>query len=139
MIPCCLMFDRQFFCSFSFEVYSYFSIQNITWSVGQILAPHSLVFVYSEWLRPGEENLVQRFDPSAPLDTIGFFIAKFAVGSKDTWQLCPRYSLDPCLFCEFPLQEAILVFKIGFWLQSPELHMRPFGNLLTVHWKIMIK
>ncbi|CAK8538724.1 unnamed protein product [Lathyrus sativus] len=37
-----------------------------------------------EWLQPGEENLVQRFDPSAPLDTIGFFIAKFAVGSKDT-------------------------------------------------------
>ncbi|XP_021898401.1 putative methyltransferase NSUN6 isoform X2 [Carica papaya] len=36
-----------------------------------------------EWLRPGEEELVQRFDPSAPLDTIGFFIAKFTVGSKD--------------------------------------------------------
>ncbi|CAL0307444.1 unnamed protein product [Lupinus luteus] len=36
-----------------------------------------------EWLRPGEEDLVQRFDPSSPLDTIGFFIAKFAVGSKD--------------------------------------------------------
>ncbi|MED6149548.1 rRNA (cytosine-C(5))-methyltransferase nop2c [Stylosanthes scabra] len=36
-----------------------------------------------EWLRPGEENLVQRFDPSSPLDTIGFFIAKFVVGSKD--------------------------------------------------------
>ena len=25
----------------------------------------------------GEAALVQRFDPSAPLDTIGFFIAKF--------------------------------------------------------------
>ncbi|XVF31778.1 hypothetical protein REPUB_Repub17cG0021600 [Reevesia pubescens] len=37
-----------------------------------------------EWLRPGEEELVQRFDPSSPLDTIGFFIAKFVVGSKDT-------------------------------------------------------
>ncbi|KAF7833494.1 putative methyltransferase NSUN6 [Senna tora] len=37
-----------------------------------------------EWLRPGEEELVQRFDPSSPLDTIGFFIAKFAVGSKDS-------------------------------------------------------
>lgn len=37
-----------------------------------------------EWLRPGEEDLVQRFDPSSPLDTIGFFIAKFLVGSKDT-------------------------------------------------------
>ncbi|XVF20904.1 hypothetical protein REPUB_Repub12eG0043700 [Reevesia pubescens] len=37
-----------------------------------------------EWLRPGEEELVQRFDPSSPLDTIGFFIAKFAVGSKNT-------------------------------------------------------
>ncbi|ESW13416.1 hypothetical protein PHAVU_008G194100 [Phaseolus vulgaris] len=37
-----------------------------------------------EWLRPGEEELVQRFDPSSPLDTIGFFIAKFLVGSKDT-------------------------------------------------------
>ncbi|EEF34364.1 rRNA (cytosine-C(5))-methyltransferase NOP2C [Ricinus communis] len=36
-----------------------------------------------EWLRPGEEELVQRFDPSSPLDTIGFFIAKFAVGTKD--------------------------------------------------------
>ncbi|OIW16306.1 hypothetical protein TanjilG_19022 [Lupinus angustifolius] len=36
-----------------------------------------------EWLRPGEEDLVQRFDPSSALDTIGFFIAKFAVGSKD--------------------------------------------------------
>ncbi|XP_010257764.1 PREDICTED: putative methyltransferase NSUN6 isoform X2 [Nelumbo nucifera] len=37
-----------------------------------------------EWLRPGEETLVQRFDPSSPLDTIGFFIAKFNVGQKDT-------------------------------------------------------
>lgn len=36
-----------------------------------------------EWLRPGEEELVQRFDPSSPLDTIGFFIAKFNVGPKD--------------------------------------------------------
>lgn len=36
-----------------------------------------------EWLRPGEEELVQRFDPSSPLDTIGFFIAKFIVGPKD--------------------------------------------------------
>ncbi|KAA8526194.1 hypothetical protein F0562_008067 [Nyssa sinensis] len=36
-----------------------------------------------EWLRPGEEDLVQRFDPSTPLDTIGFFIAKFNVGPKD--------------------------------------------------------
>ncbi|XP_052178476.1 rRNA (cytosine-C(5))-methyltransferase NOP2C [Diospyros lotus] len=36
-----------------------------------------------EWLRPGEEDLVQRFDPSSPLDTIGFFIAKFNVGPKD--------------------------------------------------------
>ncbi|KAK4743380.1 hypothetical protein SAY87_001381 [Trapa incisa] len=34
-----------------------------------------------EWLRHGEEELVQRFDPSAPLDTIGFFIAKFSVKS----------------------------------------------------------
>ncbi|XP_059663352.1 rRNA (cytosine-C(5))-methyltransferase NOP2C isoform X2 [Cornus florida] len=37
-----------------------------------------------EWLRPGEEDLVQRFDPSSVLDTIGFFIAKFSVGLKDT-------------------------------------------------------
>ncbi|KAJ4981396.1 hypothetical protein NE237_032233 [Protea cynaroides] len=37
-----------------------------------------------EWLRPGEEELVQRFDPSSPLDTIGFFIAKFNVGQKHT-------------------------------------------------------
>ncbi|CAN1758962.1 rRNA (cytosine-C(5))-methyltransferase NOP2C [Linum perenne] len=36
-----------------------------------------------KWLKPGEEEFVQRFDPSGPLDTIGFFIAKFAVGSKD--------------------------------------------------------
>ncbi|PWA84504.1 NOL1/NOP2/sun family protein [Artemisia annua] len=36
-----------------------------------------------EWLRPGEEDLVQRFDPSGPHDTIGFFIAKFNVGPKD--------------------------------------------------------
>uniref|UniRef100_A0A2P2KZZ1 Uncharacterized protein MANES_08G014300 n=3 Tax=Rhizophora mucronata TaxID=61149 RepID=A0A2P2KZZ1_RHIMU len=35
-----------------------------------------------EWLRPGEEEFVQRFDPSSPLDTIGFFIAKYNVGSK---------------------------------------------------------
>ncbi|XWS30914.1 hypothetical protein CRYUN_Cryun23aG0032200 [Craigia yunnanensis] len=37
-----------------------------------------------EWLKPGEEEFVQRFDPSSPLDTIGFFIVKFVVGSKDT-------------------------------------------------------
>ncbi|OIT00005.1 PREDICTED: putative methyltransferase NSUN6 isoform X1 [Nicotiana attenuata] len=36
-----------------------------------------------EWLKPGEENLVQRFDPSSDLDTIGFFIAKFSVGDKN--------------------------------------------------------
>ncbi|KAM7503031.1 hypothetical protein LguiB_001935 [Lonicera macranthoides] len=36
-----------------------------------------------EWLRPGEEDLVQRFDPSSSLDTIGFFVAKFSVGPKD--------------------------------------------------------
>ncbi|KAL6134971.1 hypothetical protein ACLB2K_067199 [Fragaria x ananassa] len=36
-----------------------------------------------EWLRPGQEELVQRFDPLSPLDTIGFFIAKFLVGSKE--------------------------------------------------------
>ncbi|KAI3437518.1 uncharacterized protein J3R85_005285 [Psidium guajava] len=35
-----------------------------------------------EWLKPGEEELVQRFDPSAPLDTIGFFIAKFIVNKE---------------------------------------------------------
>ncbi|CAK9325354.1 unnamed protein product [Citrullus colocynthis] len=45
-------------------------------------ADHSV----EEWLRPGEEHLVQRFDPSSPLDTIGFFIAKFSVGSKDSKQ-----------------------------------------------------
>lgn len=39
--------------------------------------------LYREWLKPGEEELVQRFDPSSPLDTIGFFIAKFTVGPKD--------------------------------------------------------
>ncbi|KAK9051256.1 hypothetical protein SSX86_027883 [Deinandra increscens subsp. villosa] len=36
-----------------------------------------------EWLKPGEEDLVQRFDPSGPHDTIGFFIAKFNVGPKE--------------------------------------------------------
>ncbi|KAM3395047.1 rRNA (cytosine-C(5))-methyltransferase NOP2C isoform X1 [Capsicum galapagoense] len=36
-----------------------------------------------EWLKPGEENFVQRFDPSSDLDTIGFFIAKFSVGLKN--------------------------------------------------------
>jgi len=30
-----------------------------------------------EWLRGGEERLVQRFDPCGPHDTMGFFIAKF--------------------------------------------------------------
>ncbi|XP_021769324.1 putative methyltransferase NSUN6 isoform X2 [Chenopodium quinoa] len=35
-----------------------------------------------EWLKPGEEELVQRFDPSTS-DTIGFFIAKFKVGCKE--------------------------------------------------------
>ncbi|KAJ4871761.1 NOL1/NOP2/sun family protein [Raphanus sativus] len=36
-----------------------------------------------EWLKPGEEEMVQKFDPSSELDTIGFFIAKFSVGPKD--------------------------------------------------------
>lgn len=36
-----------------------------------------------EWLRHGEEELVQRFDPSSSLDSIGFFIAKFNVGQKE--------------------------------------------------------
>lgn len=39
---------------------------------------------FEEWLRPGEQDLVQRFDPSGPHDTIGFFIAKFNVGPKDS-------------------------------------------------------
>eukprot|EP00897_Mesotaenium_endlicherianum_P005071 jgi/Mesen1/4592/ME000232S03853 len=34
---------------------------------------------YREWLRVGEEHLVQRFDPCGPHDTIAFFIAKFLV------------------------------------------------------------
>ncbi|KAI7748963.1 hypothetical protein M8C21_012481, partial [Ambrosia artemisiifolia] len=38
---------------------------------------------FEEWLKPGEEDLVQRFDPSGPHDTIGFFIAKFNVGPKE--------------------------------------------------------
>ncbi|KAK3019916.1 hypothetical protein RJ639_003143 [Escallonia herrerae] len=49
--------------------------------VGSCKLPNGYV---EEWLRHGEENLVQRFDPSSPLDTIGFFIAKFNVGPKDT-------------------------------------------------------
>ncbi|CAO2163570.1 unnamed protein product [Urochloa humidicola] len=36
-----------------------------------------------EWLTDHEAELVQRFDPSSPVDTIGFFIAKFSVGEKD--------------------------------------------------------
>ncbi|RAL42801.1 hypothetical protein DM860_009308 [Cuscuta australis] len=36
-----------------------------------------------QWLKPGEEDFVQRFDPSSSLDTIGFFIAKFNVGPKN--------------------------------------------------------
>ncbi|PWZ27842.1 putative methyltransferase NSUN6 [Zea mays] len=36
-----------------------------------------------EWLREDEADLVQRFDPSSSVDTIGFFIAKFDVGEKD--------------------------------------------------------
>ncbi|CAD6344066.1 unnamed protein product [Miscanthus lutarioriparius] len=36
-----------------------------------------------EWLREDEAELVQRFDPSSSVDTIGFFIAKFNVGEKD--------------------------------------------------------
>ncbi|XP_072992243.1 rRNA (cytosine-C(5))-methyltransferase NOP2C isoform X1 [Typha latifolia] len=36
-----------------------------------------------EWLTQSEAELVQRFDPSSSLDTIGFFIAKFDVGQKD--------------------------------------------------------
>lgn len=35
-----------------------------------------------EWLTEAEAELVQRFDPSSSLDTIGFFIAKFSVGQK---------------------------------------------------------
>ncbi|CAK9874412.1 unnamed protein product [Sphagnum jensenii] len=34
---------------------------------------------FRSWLREGEQHMVQRFDPSGPNDTIGFFIAKFAV------------------------------------------------------------
>ncbi|KAH7685604.1 16S rRNA (cytosine(967)-C(5))-methyltransferase protein [Dioscorea alata] len=36
-----------------------------------------------EWLTESEAKLVQRFDPSSTLDTIGFFIAKFNVGQKE--------------------------------------------------------
>ncbi|XP_030482908.2 rRNA (cytosine-C(5))-methyltransferase NOP2C [Cannabis sativa] len=49
--------------------------------VGQFQFPDGYI---EKWLRPGEEELVQRFDPSSQLDTIGFFIAKFTVGSKET-------------------------------------------------------
>uniref|UniRef100_J3MSJ7 SAM-dependent MTase RsmB/NOP-type domain-containing protein n=2 Tax=Oryza brachyantha TaxID=4533 RepID=J3MSJ7_ORYBR len=37
-----------------------------------------------EWLTEHESELVQRFDPSSSLDTIGFFIAKFDVGQKES-------------------------------------------------------
>ncbi|KAL6646447.1 hypothetical protein ACP70R_018055 [Stipagrostis hirtigluma subsp. patula] len=36
-----------------------------------------------KWLTEHEAELVQRFDPSSSLDTIGFFIAKFGVGQKE--------------------------------------------------------
>lgn len=36
-----------------------------------------------EWLTEHEAELVQRFDPSSSLDTIGFFIAKFNVGQRE--------------------------------------------------------
>ncbi|KAG0580762.1 hypothetical protein KC19_4G197400 [Ceratodon purpureus] len=36
---------------------------------------------YRAWLRKGEEDMVQRFDPVGPRDTIGFFIAKFCVAA----------------------------------------------------------
>ncbi|KAJ3683407.1 hypothetical protein LUZ60_013634 [Juncus effusus] len=36
-----------------------------------------------EWLSESEAHLVQRFDPTAETDTIGFFIAKFNVGEKN--------------------------------------------------------
>lgn len=51
--------------------------------IGFACGGKKLVMLYREWLRPGEEDLVQRFDPSSPLDTIGFFVAKFSVGPKD--------------------------------------------------------
>uniref|UniRef100_A0ACD5TGN8 Uncharacterized protein n=1 Tax=Avena sativa TaxID=4498 RepID=A0ACD5TGN8_AVESA len=39
---------------------------------------------YTEkWLTAHEAQLVQRFDPSSSLDTMGFFIAKFNVGHKE--------------------------------------------------------
>ena len=38
--------------------------------------------LYREWLTEHEAELVQRFDPSSPVDTIGFFIAKFNVGER---------------------------------------------------------
>ncbi|KAK1302672.1 hypothetical protein QJS10_CPB12g00538 [Acorus calamus] len=41
-----------------------------------------------EWLTDEEAELVQRFDPSSSLDTIGFFIAKFNVGQKDKGIVC---------------------------------------------------
>ncbi|KAF3336646.1 putative methyltransferase NSUN6 isoform X2 [Carex littledalei] len=37
-----------------------------------------------EWLTESEAELVQRFDPVSGTDTIGFFIAKFIVGSKSS-------------------------------------------------------
>ncbi|VAI90029.1 unnamed protein product [Triticum turgidum subsp. durum] len=36
-----------------------------------------------QWLTEDEAQLVQRFDPSSSLDTMGFFIAKFNVGQKE--------------------------------------------------------
>lgn len=48
--------------------------------IGSCQSPDGFV---EEWLKPGEENLVQRFDPSSDLDTLGFFIVKFSVGLKN--------------------------------------------------------
>ncbi|VAI77915.1 unnamed protein product [Triticum turgidum subsp. durum] len=36
-----------------------------------------------QWLTEDEAQLVQRFDPSSSLDTMGFFIAKFNAGQKE--------------------------------------------------------
>lgn len=62
-----------------------------------------------EWLKPGEEDLVQRFDPSSDLDTIGFFIAKFSVGPKNIRVECDAKSGNRWFGSEITLTSMILV------------------------------
>ncbi|WVY89534.1 hypothetical protein V8G54_035048 [Vigna mungo] len=67
-----------------------------------------------EWLRPGEEELVQRFDPSSPLDTIGFFIAKYMTAIHEMLEWIYVYFIianegSRQIFYDWPLTTANFV------------------------------